>query len=188
MLILEVSVLNILTQISLVYLASIGTDLVLYQENLGDLVAFTQGYAAPRHIAARASRLEASASQSLAADAGSDQGAPSSGHVTQADLERGIELMREDTRRLKEKSRRTEAETRQIEARIAEKEKNIRILQARLQETSACLAALDNFMMKYKAKHSSGETSSKAKQLIEDYRKFYDNPGLPCPVNAGTPW
>jgi hypothetical protein len=109
------------------------------------------------------------------------------GPVTQADIDRGTELLREESRRLREDTTLTEAQTRALEARIKAMEEQLPILQKRVAETGACLSATEDYLREYKLRHTPEETRVRGRALIEEYKKFYANPGLPCPVDKNTP-
>ena len=109
------------------------------------------------------------------------------GPVTQADLERGIELLNDYRHQIQEEGKLSLAKRRELEARIAVMEKQLPIIQNRLEETTACFGKVDKHLDAIIKQLKPEDAKVRGQKLIDDYKKYYDNPGLPCPVNKDTP-
>jgi DNA repair exonuclease SbcCD ATPase subunit len=109
------------------------------------------------------------------------------GPVTEEDLLRGIQIIQEGRRELQEQTRMSLEKRRELEARIKAMEEQLPILQKRVDETNACFAEVDKYLDQYIKTHKPEDAKVRGRALIEEYKRYFDNPGLPCPVDNNTP-
>jgi hypothetical protein len=109
------------------------------------------------------------------------------GPVTEEDLLRGIQIIQEGRRELQEQTRMSLEKRRELEARIKAMEEQLPILQKRVDETNACFAEVDKYLDQYIKTHKPEDAKVRGRALIEEYKRYFDNPGLPCPVDKKHP-